>query len=144
MVGSSIVCRHTDCEPDWRYCWGSSIRHDLVDYLSIRCPHCTDRQKAPRPKHVRLVLPFDANSLDRLGFLAFYLPFSELPRRNPLEKASLIESVWWLLPWLGWSRSVTEGLVGREFWDLLGGKGTYTQLVSIFVKVFRTRRRALD
>ncbi len=37
-----------------------------------------------------------------------------------------------------------EVLVGREFWDLLGGKGTYTQLVSIFVKVFRTRRRALD
>ena len=37
-----------------------------------------------------------------------------------------------------------EVLVGREFWDLLGGKDTYTQLVSIFVKVFRTRRRALD
>jgi len=37
-----------------------------------------------------------------------------------------------------------EVLVGREFWDLLGGRGTYTQLVSLFGKVFRTRRRALD
>ena len=37
-----------------------------------------------------------------------------------------------------------EVLVGREFWDLLGGRGTYTQLVSIFGKVFQSRRRALD
>ena len=37
-----------------------------------------------------------------------------------------------------------EVLVGNEFWDLIGGRGTYTQLVSIFRKVYQARRRALE
>ncbi|SVB34289.1 uncharacterized protein METZ01_LOCUS187143 [marine metagenome] len=37
-----------------------------------------------------------------------------------------------------------EVLVGRRFWDLIGGRGTYTQLIEIFRTVYRSRGKALE
>ena len=37
-----------------------------------------------------------------------------------------------------------EVLVGRRFWDLIGGRGTYTQLIEIFRTVYRSRGKTLE